>query len=147
MTTQALVPRHRTWVWVARIAFFAIGACILVLPFIRDDVGPIGVIGGVFVILSLLVGPTVRHPVGWTMLALTGVCAALVPIGLGLYGLAGGPQSDSPLAGIGFIVGLSGLFFFFASAIITLVVALRVLAHDWRDRNGRAATPPPTGLQ
>jgi len=144
MTTQAVVAQHRMWVWVARIALFAIGAFILVLPFIRDNVAPIGVIGGLFVILSLLVSAAVRHPIGWTVLILTVVCAALVPIGLGLYGLAGGSHSDTPLAGISFLIGLGGLFFFFAGAITTVVIALRVNVQAWRERQGRAAAPPTT---
>ena len=144
MTTQTVVALHGTRVWVARIALFAIGAFILVLPFFRDNLGPIGVIGGVFIILSLLVSAVARHPIGWTMITLTVMCAALVPIGLGLYGLAGGPQGDNALVGIGFMMGLGGLFFFFASAIITMVIALRVYVHEWRDRHGRAGAPPPT---
>jgi hypothetical protein len=53
-----------------------------------------------------------------------------VPIGLGTYGLGGGPQGDNALVGIGFMMGLGGLFFFFASAIITMVIALRVYAQE-----------------
>jgi hypothetical protein len=152
MQIAAVWRRHQrggvavhVWVWGFRIGLFAIGAFILVLPFIRDNLGPIGVIGGVFIILSLLVSAVARHPIGWAMLTLTVVCAALVPIGLGMYGLGGGPQGDNALVGIGFMMGLGGLFFFFAGAIITMVIALRVYVQEWRERHGRAAAPPPTG--
>ena len=134
------------WVWGFRIGFFAFGTLILMLWFTSDFLGPLGLIqGGVLIVLSLLVGAAVRHPIGWALLIFTAVFAALPSVGMALvFGPAGGNQ-DTTWGGIGFVTVFFGLLGFCASAITALLVALRVLAHDWRNRHGRAATPPPTG--
>jgi hypothetical protein len=135
------------WVWGFRIGFLAFGACILVLWFISDYLGPIGPIqAGLLIILSLLVSSVTRRSIGWSLLTFTAVFAALPSVGMALvFGPAGGNQ-DTMWGGIGFVTVFFGLLGFLASAITTSVVGLRVLAHDWRDRHGRATAPPPTGL-
>jgi hypothetical protein len=146
MITQSVVPQHRNWVWGLRIGFFAFGALILVLWFTNDFLGPFGLShAGLLIILSFLVGAAVRHPFGWALLIFTAVGAALqFVVGMGvMFDLAGGNQ-DSLLGGIGFFLSLFGLLFFYPSAFTSLVVALRLLAHDWRDRDGGVAAPPPT---
>jgi len=134
------------WVWGFRIGLFAFGACILVLWFISDYLGPFGPIqAGLLIILSLLVSTVTRRSIGWSLLTFTAMFAALPSIGMGLvFGPAGGNQ-DTTWGGIGFVTVFFGLLGFCASAITALLVALRVLAHNWRERHGRAATPPPTG--
>lgn len=136
------------WVWVFRIAFFAIGAVILVLWLISDYFGPNGPIqAGLFIILSLLVGGVTRRSIGWSLLTCTAVCAALIPSGVGIVMLSGGQDQDTPLAGIGFMIAFLGFIGFYASAITALLVGLRALVHDWRDRHGHTPAPPPTGAR
>ena len=145
MTTPPVVAQHRTWEWVFRVGFFALGVFILVLSFISGFLGPFGPShAGLLIILSFLVGAAVRHPIGWALLIFTAVFAALPSVGMALvFGPAGGNQ-DTTWGGIGFVTVFFGLLGFCASAITALLVALRVLALDWRNRHGRAATPPPT---
>jgi hypothetical protein len=146
MTTQPVVSRHRNWVWALRIGFFAFGALILVLWFTNDFLGGLGPIqGSALIILSLLVGTAVRNPIGWSLLAFSAIGAALIfLVSLGLmFRLA--PDQNTLLGGIGFMISFFGFLGFYASAIATLAVALRVLAYDWRERHGHTVVPPPRG--
>jgi hypothetical protein len=142
MATAPVVAQHRNWVWVFRVGFFAFGALTLALWFASGFLGPQGPIqGGVLIILSFLIGTAVRNPISWSLLTFTAIGAALPLVGLGLvFGPAGGDQNTF-LGGTGFMIVLFGLVFFCASAIATLVVALRVLAGDWRARHAGARPP------
>ena len=145
MTTQPVVSQHCNWVWALRIGFFAFGAFTLVLWFTNDFLGGYGPIqGSALIVLSLLVGAAVRHPIGWSLLAFSAIGAALiflVSLGGDIIGLAGGHDQNTLLGGIAFMILLFGFVFFYTSAIATLVATLRVYAQEWRERHGGAATP------
>jgi hypothetical protein len=145
MTTQQVVDQHRTWVWVFRIGFFALGALILVLWFTNDFLGGLALIQvSALIIQSLLVGTAVRNPVGWSLLAFSAIGVAL--IFLASFGIMFpfAPDPNSLLGGIAFTISFFGFIFFYTSLFATLVVALCVLADDWRDRHGGTTAPPPT---
>jgi hypothetical protein len=148
MTTQPVVAQHRIWVWVLRIGFFAFGAFFLLQSILSNYFGPNGPIQAVLlIILSFLVSAATRHRIlGWLLLTLTAVCAVLPLVGVSIiYGLAGGNQATPPWGAIGFWMVFLGIFGFYPSAIATVVAALPVYVMEWRDRHGRAATPPPSG--
>jgi hypothetical protein len=147
MATPPIVPQHRTWVWVFRIGFFALGALILVLWFTNDFLGGLALIQvSALIFQSLLVGTAVRNPVGWSLLAFSAIGVALIfLVSLGvMFGV--GPDPNSLLGGIAFTISFFGFIFFYASLFATLVVAFCVLADDWRERHGGAASPPSTGV-
>jgi hypothetical protein len=145
MTTQPVVSQQRNWVWAVRIGFVALGTFTLVLWFTNDFLGGLAPIQvSALIILSLLVGTAVRNPIGWSFLAFSAIGVALIFLASFGVMFLFAPDPNSLLGGIGFMISLFGFLGFYTSAIAALVVTLRVLAQDWRDRHGGTTAPPPT---
>ena len=159
MSTQPVVRQHRVFLWVLRIALFALG-----LNFILDSIrtgayrelfsGPameegnlLGILGGIIIsgvgagvllmILAVLVGPVTRHPKGWVVLVLT-MLGAIAPFaGFGLIFGPGGGDQNTTWGGIGFTLILLGIPLFFVAYVWAVVLGIVEIAKKRRDKRNR----------
>lgn len=161
MTTQHLLRQYRVFVWVLRIALFAL-AFNFILESIRTGAyrglfgGPAwqegnllgmlldiiisGVGAGVLLlILGVLVGPVTRRRSGWIVLVLCMLGAILPFAGFGLIFGPGGGDQNTTWGGIGFTLILLGIPVFFVAYVWAVVLGIVVIARDRHDRRTPAA--------
>lgn len=148
--------RSRGWLLALRYALFALGLSVVLDPILSGafrewlsspavtDWNLLGmmvdiIISGVgagllLLILGAAIGPVARHPNGWVALGLTmlGLAAPFAGFGL-IFGPGGGDQM-TPLGGLGFLLILFGTPLFFGAYVWAVVLAIKVLAQERRDR-------------